>query len=83
MIPKIKSVTPLEDYTLHVIFDDGKDVIYDVKEDIRTLSGYRDLVNIHGLFRQVQLDPSRTCLSWNDYIDLPSDTIYEYGSERR
>lgn len=79
MIPRIKSVKPMKDYALEVIFDDGKKVLYDVKEDIEMLPGYDELKNIHGLFEQVQLDESRTCLSWNEDIDLPSDTIYEYG----
>ena len=77
MIPRIKSVKPLENYLLHVIFDDGKDCIYNVKEDIDTIKSYKDLETITGLFEQVQLDESRTCVFWNDYIDLPSDTIYE------
>ena len=42
-----------------------------------------DLKNIKGLWQQVQLDASRTCVYWNDYIDLPSDAIYEYGKERK
>lgn len=83
MIPKIKSMKPLDGYLLHVVFDDGKDVLYDVGDDIRTIPSYEDLKNIHGLFNQAQLDPSRTCVFWNDMIDLPSDTIYEYGTERR
>lgn len=29
--------------------------------------------------RQVIIDKSRTCVYWNDRIDLPSDTLYEYG----
>ncbi len=33
------------------------------------------------LFQQVQLDPSRTCVYWNEDIDLPSDVLYEYGVE--
>lgn len=82
MIPRIKSVKPLEDYRLQVIFDDGKNVLYDVKEDITSIPSYEDLRSIHGLFQQVQLDQSRTCVYWNDMIDLPSDTIYEYGTER-
>lgn len=79
MIPKIKSVKPLENYMLHVIFDDGRDCLYDVTEDIKHIKGYEDLKYIHGLFEQVQLDESRTCVFWNDFIDLPSDTIYEYS----
>ena len=48
MIPRIKSMKPIEGFKLHVIFDDGKDVIYDVGDE---------------------------------FIDLPSDMIYEYGKE--
>jgi len=77
MIPKIKNVTPLPNFILQIVFDDGKSGIYDVKEDIDTLDGYKDLENIYGLFNQVQLDESRTCVFWNEYIDLPSDAIYE------
>lgn len=81
MIPRIKSVKPQKNYMLQVIFDDGKVCLYDVKEDINSIEQYKDLEKIHGLFEQVQLDESRTCVFWNDYIDLPSDAIYEYGKE--
>lgn len=50
---------------LHVIFDDGKDILYDVKDDIQALEGYKDLENITGLIQQSQLDHSRTCVFWN------------------
>lgn len=79
MIPRIKNVTPMPNYCLHVVFDDGKAVLYDVKEDINQIESYRDLQTVYGLFDQVQLDQSRTCVFWNDWIDLPSDMIYEYG----
>ena len=82
MIPRIKEVKPLLDYNLSVTFDDGKSVIYDVKDDIGQIDDYKDLVTVHGLFNHVQLDESRTCVFWNDRIDLPSDTIYEYGEEQ-
>lgn len=79
MIPRIKSVKPMKNYALEVVFDDGKSVLYDVNEDIETLPGYDALKNCRGLFNQVQLDESRTCVFWNEDIDLPSDSIYEYG----
>lgn len=40
MIPRIKSVKPLKGYLLHVIFDDGKDCIYNVKDDIDTIPSF-------------------------------------------
>ena len=78
MIPRISSLTTLPNYLLSVTFDDGKRVLYDVKEDMN-LPGYDALREITGLFEQVRLDKSRTCVYWNDEIDLPSDAIYEYG----
>lgn len=79
MIPRIKSIQPLENFVLLVEFDDGKKVEYDVKDDINTLADFRVLESERGLFQNVQLDPSRTCVYWTDRIDLASDIILEYG----
>ena len=49
MIPRIKTVEPMPDYKLKVLFDDGKTVIYNVKEDIETIESYKDLAAVHGL----------------------------------
>lgn len=81
MIRRIKTIEPLPDYCLHAVFDDNRVVIYDVKDDIRQIPSYQALTSITGLFGCVQIDPSRTCVFWNDEIDLPSDTIYEYGRD--
>lgn len=87
MIPRIKSIEPLENYLLKVVFDDGKSGIYDVKDDINTIPQYKDLQDIKGMFEMVHLDESRTCVFWSDEIDLPSDAIYEnlqdYNIKRR
>ena len=81
MIPRIKKLMTLDDYVLYVEFDDGHKVLYDGKEDISTLPSFSPLVEMYGLFKQVQLDESRTCVYWNDMIDLASDSIYLYGKE--
>lgn len=82
MIPRIKSVKPIENYILDVVFDDGKAVYYDFKDDIEAIADFQDLLCIPSLFSQVQLDESRTCIFWNDRIDLPSDAIYEFGKKK-
>lgn len=79
MIPRIKNYQALDNYMLYVEFDDGYKVMYDVMDDIRTLPSFRSLLDVCGLFKQVQLDSSRTCLFWNEEIDLASDCIYKYG----
>lgn len=78
MYPRIKSVKPLPDLMLSVVFDDGRRVLYDVKEDLH-LPGYSILQEQRGLFEQVQLDTSRTVVYWSEDVDLPSDSILEYG----
>lgn len=79
MIPRIKDIQTLDDFNLLVEFDDGKKVKYDVKDDIRTLDDFKVLESEYGLFQNVQLDSSRTYIYWTDRVDLPSDTILEYG----
>lgn len=81
MLKRIAHIEPMENYLLNVKFDDGKSVIYDVKEDL-DLPGYSVLREVEGLFQQVQLDESRTCVFWNEDVDLPSDILYEYGMEK-
>ena len=79
MIARIKNLEPLTNYFLRVEFTDGKIVLYDVKEDIETIPAYIVLKTTYGLFNQVQVDESGTCVFWNDEIDLPADAIYEFG----
>lgn len=81
MIMRIKSVEAVEEYILCIEFDDNTLVHYDMSEDIETLPGYEELRLISGLWSQVKLDESRTCVYWNEYIDLPSDVLYEYGNK--
>ena len=80
MIQRIAEMTVLPDHTLKVLFDDGKRVVYDVKTDM-DLPGFDMLWRIPGLFQSAQIDESRTCVFWNDEIDIPSDAVYEFGKE--
>ncbi len=75
---KITSVKPLENFVLFITFDNGVSVHYDMKDDL-DLPGYDDLRLIPGLFQNVNIDSSKTCIYWSDTIDLPSDTLFEYG----
>ena len=48
MLPRIKEVRPMPDYCLRIVFDDGRKVLYDVKDDMEQIESYRDLATIHG-----------------------------------
>ena len=80
MIPRIKNIIPQKNYVLLIEFDGGERVLYDVKDDINTLPDFRILMSERGLFENCQLDSSRTCIYWTDRVDLPSDTLLEYGT---
>ena len=82
MIPRIQDIKANDNFLLQVLFDDGKQVLYDVKQDIAQIEDFKQLETLEGLWNNFQLDKSRTCVFWNDRIDLPSDTIYEYGIEQ-
>ncbi len=79
MIPRIKEIKALADFKLYIRFDGGEEVIYDLNEDILQIPDFSVLKTEYGLFENVQLDQSRTCIFWNDQIDLPSDTLLESG----
>ena len=79
MIPRIKNLEALEDYRLKVTFDDGVRVIYDLKDDIAAIDDFKVLLTERNLFENAQLDSIRTCVFWNDRVDLASDSILEYG----
>lgn len=80
MIPRIKSIQPQNGFKLLVVFDEGQQVIYDVNEDIEQIPDFEILKTEPKLFENVQIDQSRTCIYWSDRVDLPSDTILEYGT---
>ena len=79
MIPRIKQLNAMPDYRLRAVFDGGEEVVYDVKEDIATIPDFSVLRTETGLFENFRLDESRTVVSWSESVDLPSDTILEYG----
>ena len=83
MIPRIRQISPMADYQLLVDFDDGQRVVYDVSEDIRDIPTFVELKSLPGLFESATLDSSRTVVVWNDHIDLPSDTILEFGQMQK
>ena len=79
MIPRISRIEPMADFKIRVTFDEGRVVVYDVGADINEIKAFEDLKTLPYLFKNATLDSSRTCIVWNERIDLPNDTIYEYG----
>ena len=79
MIPRIKTIQPLKNYKLFVVFESGEKIVFDVGEDIEQIPDFSVLKTEYGMFENLHLDESRTCVYWSDKVDLPSDTLLEYG----
>lgn len=79
MFKKIVYVEPKEDFIIIAKFDNEEIKKYDLKPLFTEISIFKDLKNIVGLFEQVKVDVGGYGVSWNDYIDLSSDEIYDKG----
>ncbi len=79
MIPRIDTVEVKNDFNLLIRFKSGETVLYDVGDDINSIEEFSVLKTEPHLFDHVQVDESRTSVFWNDRIDLPGDTLLEYG----
>ena len=79
MVYKVKSVTPLSEYRLSVEFVNGAVKEYDVKVLFDQWEAFKALSYIPGLFDLVKVEAGGYGISWNDYIDLACDELYENG----
>jgi hypothetical protein len=75
--PKIRTVAPLDNCRLRVIFDNGVCKIYDCKPLLQK-PVFAPLAD-GWLFRSVQADPSGYGVSWNEDIDLAESELWEHG----
>lgn len=61
-------------------FEDAKTFKYDINEMIPERKECEKLKNIN-FFNQAKLSPGGIAIYWDDFIDIPSDGVYEYGEE--
>ena len=81
MTHRIISAKPLDNMILSVVFQNGIEKAYDVRNLYSILPQFKDLEMIYGLFQQVIVDVGGYGVSWNDELDLDAETIWEGGIE--
>lgn len=81
MTHRIISAKPLDNMILSVVFQNGIEKAYDVRNLYSILPQFKDLEMIYGLFQQVIVDVGGYGVSWNDELDLDAETIWEDGVE--
>ena len=79
MFYKICAVSPLDEYTLLVEFQNAQKKIYDVRPLFAKWPAFEALRQTHGLFQQVKVDTGGYGVVWNDAIDLSCNELYEQG----
>jgi DNA-binding XRE family transcriptional regulator len=81
MTHRIKSVKPLENFVISVVFQNGVEKKYDMRNLYPEFPQFRDFENDVYLFRQVKVDVGGYGVSWNDELDLDAEDIWENGTE--
>ena len=76
---KIKSIKALDNYIIHVDFENGVSKEYDVKTLISDFKDFESLTQVHSLFEQVKVDVGGYGVSWNDELDLSCNELYANG----
>lgn len=80
MFYKVKSVTPLPNYTLRVLFENGTEKEYNVQPLFAKWPVFTDLQTVTGLFDLVKVDAGGYGVSWNDDLDLSCNELWENGN---
>lgn len=78
MFEKIKSVEPLNNFILRVVFENGVTKLYDINPVIKKIEDFQVLKN-NNIFKNVKVDLGGYGISWNDDLDLECTEIWENG----
>lgn len=79
MSNRIEQVQTMENMTLLVIFRDGTEKNYDVRQLYESFPQFRQLENDLSLFKSVQVDTGGYGVSWNDDLDLDAEELWDNG----
>ena len=78
MFHKIKKVLPKENLIIEVEFENKIRKIYNVKKIIEKWEVFKELED-ESLFNSVKIDKGGYGISWNEFIDLSCEEIWQNG----
>lgn len=81
MTHKIKFVKPLENSIILVVFQNGIEKTYDMRNLYPMFPQFEIFEKDKALFNQVQIDVGGYGIFWNDDLDLDAEDIWEDGIE--
>ena len=83
MLPRIKSVIPIEKMKIQVVFQNNEEKFYDISQLCTRFPQFRQLEVETDLYKQAKVDTGGLGISWNDDLDLASEEIWEYGTSKK
>jgi hypothetical protein len=75
MLKDISSVQPLENYQLHLKFEDNQEGVVDINQLIEFTGIFAPLQDL-AYFKQVKLNPEWGTIYWENGADLDPDVLY-------
>jgi hypothetical protein len=75
MLKDISSVQPLENYQLHLKFEDNQEGVVDISQLIEFTGIFAPLQDLT-YFKQVKLNPEWGTIYWENGADLDPDVLY-------
>ncbi|MEG4210065.1 DUF2442 domain-containing protein [Microcoleus sp. S13_B4] len=75
MLKNISSVQPLENYQLHLKFEDNQEGVVDISQLIEFTGIFAPLQDLT-YFNQVKLNPEWGTIYWENGADLDPDVLY-------
>jgi hypothetical protein len=75
MLKDVVEVQPLDDYRLHIRFDDGVEGIIDLAEVI-SFTGIFEPLNDRAYFSKVDVNPDVGTICWPNGADIDPDVLY-------
>lgn len=79
MFHKVRNVKPIREYILEIIFEDNTIKYYDISLLFEKFEIFKIFINNTELFKQVKVDLGGFGISWNEYIDLSCNELWENG----
>ena len=80
MAHRIIEVKTLDNFVVSVIFQDGVEKEYDVKQLFSVFPQFQVFETESSLFKQVTVDVGGCGISWNDELDLAAEEVWDNGN---
>lgn len=79
--PLLIEATPLDDYTVHVRFEDGTSADVDLSYLLGNGGVFEPLRDLN-YFRRLRADPEAGTIIWPNEADIAPETLYSHAKRR-